>query len=364
MNESETNARTAPAVAALAIKHLLVVDADSRTVDLVRAAADAAAQVRHAASIDAAQAEMLRQPAEVVLVNLQIGDHAGINLIRALRRRYASADIVALSRSRRGEACLDAFRAGASDMLLAPFGPRDIQQTLAASAGRRRESRRRLHRLARLRDVCRRLNRARHDVSRQVDLLCNDLVHAYQDMAQQLNVTQNAAEFAQSLAGELDVEGVLRRTMEWILKKLGPVNAAIYLPNGDDQFALGAYLNLDTQVDAPLIETLGKTIVPQARGSTALTLEEDRVIRELFGEDGTPLFGRQWLAIGCNTPRECLGVLVVFRSKSAAGMSGTTELCGPSRRFIEAAAPILAERIEHALGLYQRLHPYEEDVED
>jgi DNA-binding response OmpR family regulator len=364
MNNPETNALPAGAVAANAIKHLLIVDADARTVDLVRDAADPGAQVRHAASVDAAQAEMLRHPADLVLVNLQIGDHAGIGLIRSLKRRYAHTDIVALSRSRRTECCLDAFRAGASDILLAPFAPRDLDAILAASAGRRQESRRRLHRQIRLRDVCRRLNKARHEISRQVDLLCNDLVRAYQDMAQELNVTQNAAEFAQSMAGELDVEGVLRRTMEWILKKLGPVNAAIYLPNDDEQFALGAYLNLDTQADAPLIEVLGRTIVRQARGSVALVLEEDRVINELFGDEGATLCGRQWLAVGCNTPRECLGVLVVFRSASEGTVNGSAELGGQSRRFIEAAAPILAERIEQALGLYQRLHPFEEETED
>jgi hypothetical protein len=245
---------------------------------------------------------------------------------------------------------------------LAPFAARDIEAVLKASAGRRQEALRRQQRHERLRDVCRRLNKARHEISQQVDLLCNDLVRAYQDMAQQLNLTQNAADFAQALAGELDVEGVLRRTMEWILKKLGPLNAAIYLPNGDDQFALGAYLNLDTQADAPLIETLGRTIVRQARGSSALALEDDQVIRELFGEEGELLRGRQWLAVGCHTPRECLGVLVVFRRKSAGGLGGT-ELGSQARGLIEATAPILAERIEHALGLYQRLNPFDRDGE-
>jgi DNA-binding response OmpR family regulator len=363
MMDSEKTASTARAAAANSLRTILVVDADARTLDLVRDAADPAAQVRYASSVDAARAEMLRDPADLVLVNLQIGDHAGLDLIQSFKRRYPNADILALSRSHRAESCLDAFRAGAADLLLAPFAPRDIVAALAAGAARRREAVRRRHRHLRLRDICRRLNTARHDISRQVDLLCNDLVHAYQDMAQQLNVTQNAAEFAQTLNGEIDVEGVLRRTMEWILRKLGPVNAAIYLPNGDDQFALGAYLNLDTQADAPLIEVIGQTIVKQARGATALVLDDEKVIHELFGEEGDALCGRQWLAVGCNTPRECLGVLVVFRGQAGA-IEGATELTVQSRRFLEAAAPILADRIEHALGLYQRLHPYEEEAED
>lgn len=340
--------------------NVLVVDADAKMVDQVRLASQPGVQVRRAGSVDEAQAEMLRRPAGVVLVNLQIGDQAGVELIRTFRRRFTGADIIALSRSRRTEACVDAFRAGASDMLVAPIQTRDIERALAASASRRQEDWQRQLRHVRLRKFCRRLNKARHEISQQVDLLCNDLVRAYQDMAQQLNVAQNAAEFAQSLQGEPDVEGVLRRAMEWILRKLGPVNAAIYLPDGEKQFSLGAYLNLDTQADAPLIETLGRTIVQQVRGTAALALDDDRTIDELFGEDGPELHGRQWLAVACHTPRECLAVLVVFRNK-IQGVSGATELTGQARGLVEAAAPILAERIENALGLYQRLNGPEEE---
>jgi DNA-binding response OmpR family regulator len=344
--------------------HVLVVDADAKMFDLVRQAAPPGLSVRLATSADAARLEMRRTCAGIVLVNLQIGDHGGADLIRTFRKQFAGADIIALSRSRRAEVCLEAFRAGASDILLAPIQVRDIQQALNASAARRHEDRHRRQRHERLRQVCRRLNKARHEISQQVDLLCNDLVRAYQELAQQLNVAQNAAEFAQALQGELDVEGVLRRTMEWILRKLGPVNAAIYLPNGDHQFALGAYLNLDTQADAPLIETLGRTIVQQVRGSSALALDDDRAMEELFGEEGRELHNRQWLAVACHSPRECLAVLVVFRNRTA-GMSGTLELGGQARGLIESAAPILAERIENALGLYQRLNgPGDEDCGD
>jgi len=339
---------------------VLVVDADAKMLDLVRKAADSAAQVRLAASVDAAQVAMTRTPADVVLVNLQIADHAGTELIRTIKQKYPKSQIIALSRSRRSEECVDAFRAGAADMLLAPFSQADVQKALTASAGRRAEAEKQRQRHERLRLVCRRLNKARHEISQQVDLLCNDLVRAYQEMAQQLNLTQTAADFAQALAGELDVEGVLRRTMEWILRKLGPLNAAIYLPSGEGNFSLGAYLNLDTQADGPLIDAIGRTIVAQARGPSALVVEDDKSIDELFGDDGQQLHGRQWLAVGCLTPRECLGVLVVFRSRTA-GMTGTTELSASARGLIEASAPILAERIEQALGLYHRLHPFHED---
>lgn len=378
-----------------AVWNLLVVDADAGVASMVRAAAAearpaeragklhpkppaapatvapaaAATQVRCATSLAAAEAEMLRKPADVLLVNLQTGDHGGAELISRLKARYPRTDIIALSRARRTELCVDAFRAGASDLLIAPFGQQDVKRALVNLTARRQKSDRLAQRHQRLRDVCRRLNKARHEISQQVDLLCNDLVRAYQEMAQQLNLTQTAAEFAQALAREMDVEGVLRKTMEWILMKLGPLNAAIYLPNGEGHFALGAYLNLDTQADALLIEAMGRTIVEQARGPHPVILEDDRTLEELFGDDARTLLGRQWLAIGCQTPRECLAVLTVFKSRrgqeSQVDAPGNSSLASAARGLMEAIAPILGERIEQALGLYQRLHPFsDEETED
>jgi len=186
-------------------------------------------------------------------------------------------------------------------------------------------------------------------------------VVGHQDLAQQLNVTQLSAEYAQTVRGELEVEGILRRTMEWVLQKLGPVNAAVYLPAGDPHFALGAYLNLDTQGDAQLIETLGKTIVEQARtgGGSAITFDSDATLEELFGDEAPNLLGRGWVAVGCRTPRECLAVLVVFRKQEDARPAEAA-----TRGTLEAMAPVLAERIEQALGFYQRLHPFPEEEND
>lgn len=351
----------APATATEAV-NILIVDADSATTGLIRAAASSKKEphIRQATSLDAAHAEMLRKPADILLVNLQIGDNAGPDLIRNLKRRHPRTDIIALSRSSQSAACLDAFRAGAADLLIAPWQPQDLQRAFTDAALRLAETDRTAQRQQRLRTACRRLNKARHEISQQVDLLCNDLVRAYQDMAQQLNQTQTAVDCAQALSGEVDVEGILRRTMEWVLKKLGPVNAAIYLPSGEEHFALGAYLNLDTQADAPLIETLGRTIVQHARegnaGAAPLAINDDPTLEDLFGHDAHGLLGRQWLAIGCHTRRECLAVLLVFRTKTETDLPNIA-----AQGLLEAAAPILAERIEQALGLYRRMHPFPED---
>lgn len=349
---------------------VLVVDADPQAGELMRnqlAALERAGKgirvgkVRVAASPDAAALEMRRQPADLLFVNVQVSDNAGIDLIRTFKRRWPRTQAVAVSRVKRSELCLEAWRAGASDLLTSPVQVEELKRALGTLDARRAEVDRLSQRNERLRVVCRRLNKARHEIGQQVDLLCNDLVRAYQELAQQLNVTQVAADFAGAVKNEIEIEGILRRTMEWVLAKLGPVNAAVYLPNGEDHFSLGAYLNLDTHADAGLIEALSQTVVQQARGSKLISFETNRSLDDMFGDDGRPLLGRSWHAIGCSTPKECLAVLVVFR-KNGEGDAAPSEASvdGTAKGLLEAIAPILAEHLEEALGLYQRLNPPEE----
>jgi DNA-binding response OmpR family regulator len=336
---------------------VLVVDADPGVGELVREQSNGlAAQVRVATSVDQAQAEMKSKPADVLLVNMQINDNAGAELIRALRRKYPSTEMIAVSRVKRSDVCLDAWRAGASDMIHSPIQPHDVQRSLNGIAERRAQVERLTKRNLRLRQVCKQLNKARHEIGQQVDLLCNDLVRAYQEMAQQLNVTQITAEYCQTLDEEIEVEGILRKTMEWVLRKVGPINAAVYLPDTERRFALGAYLNLDTEADALLISDIGETVVKQAESAgQAISIDDDRAIEHLFGSAGERLKRRSWLSIACNVRRECLAVIVIFRSTGQPIDVST-------RTMIEAMAPVLGERIDQALGLYHRLHPY--DYED
>ena len=345
---------------------VLVVDADQGTGELVRKGISTlGGRVRVAASVDQARAEMKSKPADVLVVNLQINDNAGLELIRSLRAKYPRTQSIALSRVKKSEACLEALRAGAADMLIAPFHASDIERSVGQLVGKRSQVDQLVRRNQRLRTVCKQLNRARHDISRQVDLLCNDLVRAYQEMAQQLNLTQMTVDYSHTVGNEIEVEGLLRKTMEWVLQKLGPINAAVYLSDADHRFALGAYLNLDTQADAELINAIGETIVKESDGSShALAVDDDGKIDEHFGEQGERLKGRAWLSAPCYTTtaskKECLAVLVLFRSHGDCS-HGVAAFDPSIRLMIEGIAPVLGEKIEQALELYHRMHPDGED---
>jgi DNA-binding response OmpR family regulator len=330
---------------------ILVVDADGKSADVIRKAAPDSAAIRSASGSEEALLELRRKPADIVLVNVQIQDNAGAGLLETIRKTYPNVLTIAMSRSHTADACVSAIRAGAGDVLFSPLKLEETRTVIASSIQKSTAHHKQMARHARLRTVCRRLNKARHEISAQVDLLCNDLVRAYQDLASQLNQTQAMGDFAASIEKPSTLEDLMRATLEWILKKLGPINAAVMLPNSENEFSLGAYLNLDTPAADPFIAAIGSTIAPQAASGGLLAIENDREISDLFGPPGDPLHGRNWMAHSCNFRTECLGVLLLFRTQG-------TPFDPVTGAMLQAIAPILGEQIGK---LMQRNHPQPAD---
>jgi DNA-binding response OmpR family regulator len=330
------------------VRDVLVVDADPKTGETFSAGGTDVISIRNADSIEQASLALKHKAADVVVVNLQINDNAGLELLARVRQGFPQTETVALTRVANPELCLTALRAGVSDMLVGPVNVLEAQACLARVAQRRTRREALAARNQRLRVVCRQLNKARHEISQQVNLLCHDLVKAYQDLAEQLNQTQVTGEFSVAVGEEVEIETLMRRTMEWMLKKLGPVNAAVFLPDSEHNYTLGAYLNFDTNADSMLMDVIAQTIVPQAAQATGpLLIETDRQVFDHFGDEANMLVGRAWLVCGAFYQNECLAVVVVFR--------GQGEPFDPTwAPLLESVAPILADKIAKAIRVYQR----------
>jgi len=133
--------------------------------------------LRTAATLDQAALEMHRHAADLVVVNMGLEDNHGLELLARLRRNFPSAEAVAMSRRESSEMCVQALRGpGAADLLVGPVNVEAVRECLARAAERRAQRGRLVSRNVRLRSVCKQLNRARHEISQQVNLLCHDLV--------------------------------------------------------------------------------------------------------------------------------------------------------------------------------------------
>lgn len=214
---------------------------------------------------------------------------------------------------------VEAMRAGAVDLLPDPPTDVDLLAAVAAAATKARAERDQSRRIERLKRICRRLNTARQQVTSQVDVLCNDLVGAYRELADQVTHVSLASEFGSILQQELDVESLLRTSLEYLLTKTGPTNAAVFLPSNHTDFTLGAYVNYDCPRDTAdvLLDHLSDVIAPRFQDETEVVRFDDaEELSERIGADANWLSDSRVIVFSCRHEGECLAVMTLFRDRA------------------------------------------------
>ncbi|MBL1218452.1 MAG: response regulator [Planctomycetes bacterium] len=253
---------------------------------------------------------------DVMIVSPSQLDGHGMELRHSLRRRNPIGRTVVVSQSSNFEEAVQALRAGAVDFIPLPAEPSEFRARIAKALQLVDSDRRRENHLARMKNLCRRLHSTRNQVVGQIDTLCTDLADAYQEMAEHMTQLATVAEFSAIIRQELDIEELLRTVLEYVLRKIGPTNAAIYLPDHDDEFSLGAYVNYDCPKDTVdyLLDHLAGVIAPRLIDETrVLEFTSNRALEQWIGEDATWLSDSHVLAFGCHHNDECLAAIVLFR---------------------------------------------------
>ncbi|TVQ54369.1 MAG: GAF domain-containing protein [Phycisphaerales bacterium] len=241
-------------------------------------------------------------------------------------------------------------RHGAIDVIDLPTTPETFASRVEAAVARTRKARHDRHRLARLKLICRQLNQARHDISEQLDHLCQDLVNAYQEMSEQMNEISMASEYRTLLRQELDIEDLLRTSLEYLLSKTGPTNAAVFLPEDETAFSLGAYVNYDCprETISAVLERLGEAICPQlAEEVDPIAFEDAEEFAEWIGVDSGMLSQSQVIAYPCRHEGECMAIVVLFRSADKPFDDSLPET-------IDILRPIFAEQLATVLKIHHR----------
>ena len=365
-------ASTSGVGASAVARQILLVEQPQRSRESLQACGTPGRPVRviHVPTLAEASGYLAHHTVDLAIVQPELADGSGLRFIRGLSGGRTPTAAVVLSEAADLRVATDAMRAGACDLIVrspdgTPGEPAELRPRLDAAFHRRDQAAAQARRVDRLRRLCRHLNASRNDISGQVDILCNDLVTAYQELAEQVSATTDADDLVERLDGELDLEQVLRSTLEFLVEKAGPSNAAIFLPATLDEFSLGGYVNYDVGADAAdmLLDHLADVVAPKLAG---LAGEEDFVhftenaqLEAWFGGDAAYLADTEVMAVPCcTTPAdaedeaECLAVLVLFRDRdqpfSDAALSATS---GMGRPLAEALEEVI--HCHHRMALHQ-----------
>lgn len=299
---------------------VLAVDADRSTrIEMQQALAALGVRCDTAGTLAESRAALRAAKYDLVLVDQEQSDGSGLDLVREMKEMDEFTRCIVTSRKDCFEGVVEAMRAGAADYVTKPYRTTEVAGRILAASEVSRRLRHSERRVKRLKKICRRLDSARRDMSRQVDDLCNDLVSAYQELADQMTQSALSTEFTSVIRQDLDVEDLLRSTLEFLLQKTGPTNAAVFLPTGSRDFNLGAYVNCDVPRETAdvLLDHLADVIAPRFENEEELVrLHTAEALTERLGDEAAWLSEYGVLVFSCRHDEECLAVVALFRDRS------------------------------------------------
>lgn len=173
-------------------------------------------------------------------------------------------------------------------------------------------------RLRRLDGLCRREERAAHRAARENAPESTDQVGGNMECAAAMNQVTTATEFKTLIKHELDIEQLLRTTLEFVLARSGPTNAAVFLPTTSGDYSLGAYVNYDCPKETVdmLLDHIANTVAPKFEKTQAIVqLGDARKLEEFAGGDSAWLGESGVIGFACRHDGEVLAIVMLFRDR-------------------------------------------------
>ena len=326
MPSTAKSAATAAAVtaavtaAAAARPRVLLVDDEPGLIDvLTTAVAGMDCAVTVARTVAEARKVLAAGVFELLVTDVGLPDGSGLSLLPVLRRHCPAASTIVITGSPTVDRAVAALRDGAVDFLPKPFDHGHLVDRVRRALDGQAAVVRAHARVARLRRAVRKLSAARRTVSQKVDLLCNDLIGAYTDLAKQVDTIRFQETFRKHIApaGD-DLEQLLCHTMDWMLRQLGPSNAGLWLAGDDGVFQLGAYMKHTVDGDDALADAMRIGVLPTVTRDGILHCPGNELPGKLTKPQRATFAKHDVLAVAATYLGEPLAALVFFRDAASA----------------------------------------------
>ncbi len=340
---------------------ILAVDPQADVRDLItRTLSGEHLYVHAVATLNEAKAFIDAHPTDLILLEAALPDGDGLDYAAELQSSHPHLQAILITADATTHMAVGAMRAGAVDFLTKPLDVDELQDRVITALHAPRRDPQRDKQVEKLKHLCRKLNRSRHDITQQVDILCNDLVTAYQELASQMHHVETTTELRAMLQNELDLEQLLRRTMEYMLDKAGPTNVVVFLPSHEGGYTVGGYVNYscDKESSQVLLQHLAETVAPRiAQEPQVLWLTDNSMTEAWLGDDASWLTNAQVLASGCRDEDETLATVLMFRDSDEPFEDRHFDL-------LEAICPVIGTHLSKVISIHHRRNELFGEEED
>jgi len=317
-------------------------------------------KLHEAGSIAEARQVVEGSKIDLVLVDVKLPDGSGLDLAGELRQDKPGLRSIVITGGPDLDGAVQAIRAGACDFLAKPLDINRLRVVVDDALEQRGRETRRRRQVKRLKRLCRRLNQSRSEVTQQVDVLCNDLVAAYQELADQIKHVETSTRFRTMIDQELDLEQLLRTILEYVLHQAGPTNAAIFLPGQGGGHTMGGYVNYSFERSSAevLLQYLADSAAPRiAQEQEPRHLTDDAEINLWLMDESSWLSGMHVVTIPCRHEDEALAGLLLFRDASEPFDPEAIER-------INCVASVFAAHLVKVIDIHHRHTEFFEDEEN
>ncbi len=255
---------------------------------------------------------------DVAIIGMSATDNTGVDLLRAIQEQSPMTKVIMLGDEPILDQAVIAMRLGAIDLIARPLDEQEVIDSVTHAIDLAHEDQQRDRRLRKLQRLCSVLSSSRTDEADQVSALCKELETTSQELDDQVRALQFSAEFRSLIEQELDIESLLRVSLEFMLRKTGPTNAAVYLPSDHYDYSLGAYVNYDCPKDAAdiLLDHLADVLAPKFTDlEDVLVLNSECDLEEHLGDDASWLAESRVIVFACHHEGECLAIVTFFRDR-------------------------------------------------
>lgn len=333
--------------------HVLANEPSTQTVSALLAACDFSCSVSD--ETNDVHGQLLTHTFDVFVLSMDV---VSSGLCEAIRRLQPHASMVMVASEASVSDVTRAMRAGAMDVLIGPPSAEEIEDRVREAGVRSRDGVDRERRSDKLRGLSRRIGDIREQLLQAIE------VHeqsSKKTCTPDATETEMAIEFATLLREELDVEELLRTSLEFVLHKTGPTNAALFLAGSNNDFGLGAYVHYDLprQDVEPMLQRLADEACPAiSESEDVLRFEDSKEFIAQCNLDPDVATNQQMIAVPCHHDGECLAVLVLFRDESKVFDEQLATV-------LDILRQVFAEQLGRVIAVHNRMQPeWPEEPED
>jgi DNA-binding response OmpR family regulator len=331
-------------------KILLIGEANEQTTAIRASIEVAGYDVVHAGTMKAAEIALEQGAYRLIVVDCDANNSVVESISEFTSLLSPKTPTIGFTTSRSQTLVMNMMRNGASDVFCLPRDLGVVKERIELAMSKNTNMQEATKKYDEIQRLYNEVHQAHGAAVEEIESLSHTLANGQCVQDQKMRLVAMAAEFRTLVSQELEFESMLRTSLEYLLHRLGPTNAAVYIREGEVGWGVGAYINYDRQGEnySEFLQTLGEqacTTVSQEK--TLRVFTDGNSFTNWIDTDELDFEGNEVLSIGCFDGEKCMAVIVFFRSDSK-------RFDDESLKIVETISPLFGSQLGSILKIHRR----------